>query len=255
MSVEHNIEKHGLQKHDIQGHGLPIKGFIETSFLDWKDHLSSVVFMGGCNFRCPFCHNSDLVLNHARMHDIPEEQIQANLRRFKKWIDKVVITGGEPTLQKGLAPFAERLKADGYQVKLDTNGSHPEVVKELVKNGLVDCIAMDIKGPTQVYERWCGTNVDRDKIEESIDFIMEGHVDHEFRMTVVPFLHKESDVYEAAGRVRGARRFTVQAFVPRNTLNPAFANVKPFSPDRMMKIRQQVESIIQDAQVSRTLHQ
>jgi pyruvate formate lyase activating enzyme len=250
LSVEHDIQKHGLQKHDF-----PIKGFIETSFLDWKDHLSCVVFTGGCNFRCPFCHNSDLVLNHARMHDISEEQIRANLRKFKKWIDKVVITGGEPTLQKGLAPFAERLKRDGYQVKLDTNGSHPEVVKELVKSGLVDCVAMDIKGPTRAYERWCGTNVDRDKIEESIDFIMEGHVDYEFRMTVVPFLHRESDVYEAAERIRGARRFTIQAFVPRNTLNPAFAKVRPFSPDRMMKIRQQVESVIQNAQISRTLHQ
>jgi pyruvate formate lyase activating enzyme len=234
---------------------LPIKGFIETSFLDWKDHLSSVLFTGGCNFRCPFCHNSDLVLNHGRMVDIPEEQIRASLRKFRKWVDRVVITGGEPTLQPGLAPFAERLKQDGYKIKLDTNGSHPDIVKGLVARGLIDCIAMDIKGPTMVYERWCGTSVDRDRIEESIDFIMEGRVDYEFRMTVVPFLHKESDIYEAAERVRGARRFFVQAFVARNTLNPAFANIKPFSPDRMIRIRQQVESIIQDAKISRTLHQ
>jgi pyruvate formate lyase activating enzyme len=129
------------------------------------------------------------------------------------------------------------------------------VVKDLVKAGLVDYIAMDIKGPTTVYDRWCGTTVDRDKIEESIDFIRGGPIDHEFRMTVVPFLHKEADVYEAASRVGGAKRFTVQDFVPRNTLNPAFANVRPFSPDRMMKIRQNVEGIIQDAQVRRTLHQ
>ncbi len=232
---------------------FPIKGFIDTSFLDWKDHLSSVIFTGGCNFRCPFCHNSDLVLNHARLADIPEEQIRMSLRKFKKWVDRVVITGGEPTLQPGLAPFAERLKGDGFKIKLDTNGSHPEIVKELVKSGLIDFIAMDIKGPTMVYERWCGTSVNRDKIEESIDYIMEGHVDHEFRMTVVPFLHKESDVYEAASRVKGARRFSIQAFVPRNTLNPAFAHVRPFSPDRMMKIRQNVENMIRDAEISHTL--
>ncbi len=237
------------------GPNFPIKGFLETSFLDWKDHLSSVIFTGGCNFRCPFCHNSDLVLNQHLLVDIPEEQIFGHLRKFRKWVDKVVITGGEPTLQKGLPEFVRRLKQDGFKVKLDTNGSHPQVLRELVKAGLVDYIAMDIKGPTGHYDRWCGTAVDRDKIEESIDFISGGQIDHEFRMTVVPFLHKEADVYEAASRVGHAKRFTVQDFVPRNTLNPAFAHVRPFSPDRMMRIRQNVQGIIQDAQVRRTLHE
>jgi len=237
------------------GHNFPVKGFIETSFLDWKDHLSSVFFTGGCNFRCPFCHNSDLVLNHDRLLDVPEEQILGNLRKFRKWIDRVVVTGGEPTLQKGLPVFAELLKREGYKVKLDTNGSHPEVIKDLVKAGFIDFIAMDIKGPIAGYDRWCGATVDRDKIEESIDFIIGGQIDHEFRMTVVPFLHKEADVYEAASRVGDAKRFTVQDFVPRNTLNPAFLSVKSFSPDRMSKIRQNVEGIMQDAKVRRTLHQ
>jgi len=234
---------------------FPVKGFIETSFLDWKDHLSSVLFTGGCNFRCPFCHNSDLVLNHDRFPGIPDEQIFRHLRQFRKWVDRVVITGGEPTLQKGLPVFAERLKREGFKVKLDTNGSRPEVVKDLVEAGLIDFIAMDIKGPITAYDRWCGTAVNQDRIEESIDFISTGPVEHEFRMTVVPFLHKEADVYEAASRVRGAKRFTVQDFVPRNTLNPAFAHVRPFSPDRMTRIRQNVEGIIQNAQVRRTLHQ
>jgi pyruvate formate lyase activating enzyme len=237
------------------GLNFPVKGFIETSFLDWKDHLSSVFFTGGCNFRCPFCHNSDLVLNHSRLLDVPEEQILGNLRKFRKWIDRVVVTGGEPTLQKGLPAFAALLKREGFKVKLDTNGSHPEVIKDLASAGLIDYIAMDIKGPITGYDRWCGTTVDRDKIEESIDFILKGQTDHEFRMTVVPFLHKEADVYEAAARVRGTKRFTIQDFVPRNTLDPAFAHLRPFSPDRMMKIRQNVEEIIQGAQVPHTLRQ
>jgi pyruvate formate lyase activating enzyme len=234
---------------------FPIKGFIETSFLDWKDHLSSVLFTGGCNFRCPFCHNSDLVLKHHELPDITEEQVFDHFRKFRKWIDRVVITGGEPTLQKGLRAFVLRLKEQGLRVKLDTNGSHPEVIRELVAADLIDYIAMDIKGPMSFYERWCGTAVNRDKIEESIQFIKEGRIDHEFRMTVVPFLHKEADVYEAASRVGGAKRFVVQDFVPRNTLNPAFAHVRPFSPDRMEKIRQNAAGIIQNAQVRRTLHQ
>ncbi len=237
------------------GSDFSIKGFIETSFLDWKDHLSSVIFTGGCNFRCPFCHNSDLVLKHRDLLDIPEEQILGHLRKFRKWIDRVVVTGGEPTLQKGLPLFVERLKREGFKVKLDTNGSHPEVVKALAGAGLLDFIAMDIKGPVAAYDRWCGTVVDCGKIEESIDFVIGGQIDHEFRMTVVPFLHKEADVYEAASRVSRAKRFTVQDFVPRNTLNPAFLSLRSFSPDRMTKIRQNVEGIIQDAQVGRTLHQ
>jgi pyruvate formate lyase activating enzyme len=232
-----------------------IKGFLETSFLDWKDHLSSVLFTGGCNFRCPFCHNSDLVLNHTHIPDFPEEQILAHLRKFRKWIDRVVITGGEPTLQHGLPVFAERLKREGFKVKLDTNGSHPEVIKSLVKAGLVDYIAMDVKGPTNAYERWCGTEVEREKIEESIDFIIRGEIDHELRMTVVPFLHKEADVYETASRAGGATRFTIQEFVPRNTLNPAYEHIRPFSPDRMTKIRKNVEVIIRNAQISCTLRQ
>lgn len=236
-------------------HRFPIKGFIETSFLDWKEHLSSVLFTGGCNFRCPFCHNSDLVLKHEQIADITEEHIFGHLRKFRKWIDRVVITGGEPTLHKGLRAFVQRLKQEGLRVKLDTNGSHPEVVKELVEAGLIDYIAMDIKGPTSFYDRWCGTAVNRDKIEESIEFIREGRIDYEFRMTVVPFLHKEADVYEAASRVGGAKRFFIQDFVPRNTLNPAFAHVRPFSLDRMEKIRKNVAGIIQNAQVRRTLHQ
>jgi pyruvate formate lyase activating enzyme len=234
---------------------FPIKGFIETSFLDWKDHLSSVVFTGGCNFRCPFCHNSELVLQHARLTDIPEDTIVARLKKFRKWVDRVVVTGGEPTLQKGLGQFVGRLKREGFRVKLDTNGSNPEVVKGLVRDGLVDYVAMDIKGPTVVYERWCGTEVDRDTIEESIDFLLSGEIEHEFRMTVVPFLHRESDVYEAAARVRGTNRFTVQSFVPRNTLNPAFTQIRPHSPDRIARIRQNVEGIIRDAQITHTLRQ
>ena len=236
-------------------HSFHIKGFIETSFLDWRGHLSSVIFTGGCNFRCPFCHNSDLVLQHDRVPDIPDAQIFAHLMKFRKWIDRVVITGGEPTLQRGLPLFAKRLKEKGFKVKLDTNGSHPGVVKDLVAAGLIDYIAMDMKGPISGYNRWCGTTVHPAAIEESIDFISATSLEHEFRMTVVPFLHKEVDVYEAASRVAKAKRFFVQDFVPRNTLNPAFAHLRPFSPDRMTKIRQKVEGIIQDAQVRRTLHQ
>ncbi len=223
---------------------LPIKGFIETSFIDWKGQLASVMFSGGCNFRCPYCHNSNLVLNHDKMEDIPFEYIISTLRKFKTWVERVVITGGEPTIHMSLFHTIGQIKKEGIRIKLDTNGSSPSVLKELVNGGLIDYIAMDIKGPIDRYRRWCGTKVDTKKIDESIQFIMEGNVDYEFRMTVVPFLHREEDVYETVEYVKNAKRFYVQEFKPKNTLNPHFAEVKPFSPQKMERIRENVNQLL-----------
>lgn len=234
---------------------FPIKGFIETSFLDWPGKLASVVFTGGCNFRCPFCHNSDLVLSHTKMPSIPNQHVMATLRRFKKWVNRVVVTGGEPTLQPGLPHFLQSLKENGFLIKLDTNGSNPELLKVLAGKGLIDYVAMDVKGPLARYDRWCGVNVDIGKIEESIKFLLEGSIDYEFRMTLVPFLHREQDAYDVAEEIRPARRFVVQTFIPRNTLNPAYTQVKPFTPDKMTAIRETVRYIMGHATVARPLHQ
>ncbi len=217
---------------------LPIKGFIETSFIDWKKNLSSVIFTGGCNFRCPYCHNSNLVLHHTEMEDVPFDYIILTLRKYKQWVNRVVITGGEPTIHMNLFNLIWNIKKEGFLVKLDTNGSAPATIKGLVSEGLIDYIAMDIKGPIGQYGRWCGLNVDTRRIEESIQFILEEKVDYEFRMTVVPFLHKEEDVYTVAEYIKDAKRFYLQDFKPNNTLNSSFVSVKPFSPEKMEKIRQ-----------------
>ena len=233
---------------------LSVKGFIETSFLDWKDQLCSVLFTGGCNFRCPFCHNSNLVLHHTKMADIPMEHIHGTLRKYRKWIERVTVTGGEPTLQPGLFKEVEGLKRKGFSVKLDTNGSHPEVIKQLVNEGLISYIAMDIKGPLASYDRWCGVRVNRKKIRESIEFIMEDRVDYEFRMTFVPFFHKEHDAYDVAETVKSAKRLFIQEFVSRDTLDPAFAHIGALPPERMDLIRKRVAEILKNAQVPCTLY-
>jgi len=227
-----------------EGHRVPIKGFIETSFIDWKGHLSSVIFTGGCNFRCPYCHNSDLVLRYREMEDIPLRHISSRLKKFRHWIDHIVITGGEPTINKGLYRLIEGLKKQGISVKLDTNGSNPEILKKLVADGMIDYVAMDVKGPLNGYPRWCGVEVDIEKIEKSIRFIMEGHIDYEFRMTIVPFLHKEKDIYDVARYMAGAKRFFVQEFRPKNTLDPSYMTIQPFSPDKVNEIRDNVARII-----------
>jgi pyruvate formate lyase activating enzyme len=235
---------------------FPVKGFIETSFIDWKTRLASVLFSGGCNFRCPFCHNRSLVLFHRSMEDIPFDYILGRLGKFREWIDRAVVSGGEPTIHKGLFAAVETLKNRGFKVKLDTNGSRPEVIKGLVDAGLIDYIAMDVKGPLDAYERWCGCRVDRKKIRESIEFILEGRVDYEFRMTLVPFLHHEEDACRTAQELWPARRFFLQQFIPRETLNEKFASIQPFSPEKMKAVRETVAGILEDnAPVRRHLHE
>ncbi|MCX8110220.1 MAG: anaerobic ribonucleoside-triphosphate reductase activating protein, partial [Syntrophorhabdaceae bacterium] len=122
-------------------HDIPVKGFIETSFIDWRGHLSSVLFTGGCNFRCPYCHNSDLVLRYREMEDVPVKYIIERLKKFRDWIDHIVITGGEPTIHDGLYRFIEGFKKQGLFVKLDTNGSNPSMLKKLVADGMIDYVA------------------------------------------------------------------------------------------------------------------
>jgi pyruvate formate lyase activating enzyme len=222
-----------------------IKGFLETSFVDWKGHLASVLFLGGCNFRCPFCHNRDLVLNPGGFEDVPLEYVVASIRKYRAhWIDRIVITGGEPTIHKNLFSLIGLLKSEGMSVKLDTNGSNPSVVKGLVNDGPVDCIAMDVKGPLDRYSRWCGTDVEAGKVRESIEFIMGCGVDYYFRMTVVPFLHQEEDIYTVAAELQGSKDFIVQTFRPDITLNPAYERIKPFSPDKMTRIKANVSDIM-----------
>lgn len=228
------------------GHNIPIRGFLETSFIDWKGCLSSVLFTGGCNFRCPFCHNTELVLHHDAMEEIPLEHIILNLRKYKKWVDRIVITGGEPTIHMDIFHMIGRIKAEGIKIKLDTNGSSPFMLKGLVNDGLIDYVAMDVKGPVDKYKRWCGVDISTETVEESVRFILDGTVDYEFRMTVVPFLHREDDVYEVAEYIRHAKRFTIQDFRPCNTLNPSYEKIKPFSPDKMAKIRENVARIMAD---------
>lgn len=213
-----------------------------------------VMFCGGCNFRCPFCHNRELVLGHHSMADVPFDYISERLKKFRKWIERVVITGGEPTIHKGLRKIIEALREQGLKVKLDTNGSNPDAIKELVADGFIDYIAMDVKGPLGAYERWCGTDVDESRIRESIDFILEGRVDYEFRMTLVPFLHREQDAFEVAEELKTARRFFLQDFVPRDTLNPKYASIQPFSPEKMKSVRHAVEEILEHAPLSSHLY-
>ncbi|MEM5812186.1 MAG: anaerobic ribonucleoside-triphosphate reductase activating protein [Candidatus Aenigmatarchaeota archaeon] len=216
---------------------VEIKGIEKNSVIDYPGRLAAVIFLGGCNFRCPFCHNRELVLCQQEIGSIPEEEVLEFLKERREWLDGVVISGGEPTIHKDLPEFMKKIKGLGYDAKLDTNGSNPEMLKELIEKGLVDFIAMDIKGPIESYEKTSGVKADTGKIKESIRLIISSGIGHEFRSTILPALHTREDVEEMAMLVKGANKFWLQQFRPKNTLKPEFETEKPFTEKEMVELR------------------
>ena len=203
---------------------MNIQGFQKTTLLDFPRHVAATVFFGGCNFRCPFCHNGNLVLSPDSAAAIRAEEVLSYLDKRKKILDGVCITGGEPTLQGALAGFLFRIKQLGLAVKLDTNGYRPEVLKELCREGLVDYVAMDIKGAPEKYSSICGlSQMDFSRIEESVEFLLSGSVDYEFRTTVTRELHHEDD-FSAIGRwIPGAKAYYLQGYQDSpNVISPGF---------------------------------
>ena len=190
-----------------------ISGLQKLTLLDYPGKVACTVFTGGCNFRCPFCHNAPLVLPERLAHDTDEEQVLAFLKKRQGTLDGVAITGGEPLLHKDIAQFLEKVKALGYSIKLDTNGSFPERLIEIVSAGLVDRVAMDIKNSPELYPQTTGCEtLDMAKIDRSREFLLSGAVDYEFRTTVVKGLHTEESLVSAAKWISGAKEYYLQQF-------------------------------------------
>lgn len=188
-----------------------IAGVEKCSFVDYPGRLAAVFFVPGCNWNCFYCHNQTLLRNEPPYPRINIEDAFDLLRSRRNLLDGVVVTGGEPTLQPGLREFIVQTRALGYAVKLDTNGSRPRVLEGLLADGLLDYVAMDLKAPMAKYEAVCGAPVDHRDLNESIDLIMAGGVEYEFRTTVVPQL-SHADVLAMARRIRGARRYVLQQY-------------------------------------------
>lgn len=189
---------------------MKVKGFQKSSFIDYPDKIAAVVFTGGCNFRCPYCHNRELVYNMGE--NIDEEELFSELEKRKKYLDGVCITGGEPTLQPGLDEFILKLKGMEYLIKLDTNGTSPKVLKSLLERNLLDYIAMDIKAPIQSYRSVAVEKVAIEAIEESIELIRESGVDYEFRTTICKEILSTADILKIAKRIKGSMKYTLQNY-------------------------------------------
>jgi pyruvate formate lyase activating enzyme len=216
---------------------MDIRGFIETSLLDWDGKITSVVFLPGCNFNCPYCSNWILVHEPETLPVINLNTIDNFLSGRKDFIDGVVITGGEPTLHPWLPELAKHFKSLGLLVKLDTNGSNPEVLSALLAQNLLDYIAMDIKAPfNEKYQEAVGANVDIQKIRESICLIIASGIDHEFRTTVIPGLIGEKEIESMAKELSGAKKYVLQWFVPQHAHDPGLQKLAPYSKEKMLKL-------------------
>jgi pyruvate formate lyase activating enzyme len=219
---------------------MEIKGVINLSLVDWNGNVSSVFFLPSCNFRCPFCHNSNLVLHPEKEETIPFERVENYLKKQRGWIDGVCITGGEPTLHSDLPDLCSKLKEMGFLVKIDTNGTNPMMVKGLIEKGLIDYIAMDIKAPLTVekYSKAIGINAEKllGKVKETVGILLGSKIDYEFRTTVVPTLHEEEDIEEICRGIKGCKKYVLQKFdasLGKTTLDPDFSKLKPFTDGEM----------------------
>lgn len=197
---------------------MKIYGLQKMTLLDYPGRVACTVFLGGCSFRCPYCHNYELVDGSAAPL-MEEKELFAFLGKRKGLLDGVAVTGGEPCLSPELPAFLGALKEMGYAVKLDTNGSFPEVLKEVTQSGLVDYVAMDIKNSPEKYALTAGRDhLDLGPVKESVRLLMEGCVEYEFRTTIVDELHEAEDFEQIGAWIRGSFRYFLQPFTDRDSV-------------------------------------
>ena len=217
----------------------PIRGFLENTMLDWEGKLAAIVFLPGCNFRCGYCHARHLIESSECDESIPLEAILQSLRRQKGWIDGVVISGGEPTLHADLLDLIRAFRAEGLPVKLDTNGSRPDVLEDLLALQVLDYVAMDVKAPLDYrYDDVTGVSVVLDAVRRSIELLVTSDIPYEFRTTVCPAMLDTADIKGIGQAVRGARLLCLQPFRPVNCLDRSLEQVKPYNPDQMRRLCQ-----------------
>lgn len=191
---------------------MKICGLTKTTLLDYPGKVATTIFIGGCNFRCSFCHNGDLVLHSKEIPEYSIEEVLAFLKKRKNVLQGVCITGGEPTLYEELPEFLQSIKELGYQVKLDTNGTNPDMLEKVIRRGSVDYIAMDIKASVDKYQDICKTEVNMENIKRSVKILLEGRILYEFRTTLVKEFHTVEDLEKIGMWIKGAENYYLQNY-------------------------------------------
>jgi pyruvate formate lyase activating enzyme len=222
------------------------KGLQRVSLLDYPGKIAAIAFVGGCDFKCGYCYNRDLVLNPQVLPSISEEEVLSHLEANRGWLDGLVVSGGEPTIHPELPSFLEKVKRLGYSVKLDTNGSNPEMLAQLIEKGLVDYVALDVKAPLaeDKYQAVIGTRADGvlKEVEKSVGLLKSSNgIDYEFRTTVVPGLVSKEDILLIAKQIGGAKRYYIQQFKADGShVDERYSNTVPYPLELLQEIRNQV---------------
>lgn len=226
-------------------------GIIETSVIDYPKKISTVLFTIGCNFACHFCHNVDLITGNTLT--ISEEELLSNLEKSSKLIEGVVLTGGEPTIYKDLPDFIKKVKDLGFSVKLDTNGSNPDMIAHLINNNLIDYIAMDIKHnllEPNKYKFITGKeDLDVYTILESINLIKKSTIDYQFRTTLIKEIHTVYDIYEISVTILNADLYVLQTFRPDIVFNKEWSNYRAFTSEELNKILEMIKPNIKKIEI------
>ncbi|MBN1445225.1 MAG: anaerobic ribonucleoside-triphosphate reductase activating protein [Candidatus Omnitrophica bacterium] len=228
---------------------MKIGGLQKTSLIDFPGRISCIIFVQGCNLRCPFCHNPELVLPEKFMPPMDTAEIISFLERRKKYLEGAVITGGEPCFDRDFPAFAKKVKEMGYLVKLDTNGTFPAVIKKAIEEKIVDYIAMDIKGPPAKYGAIAGVKVNIRDVEASIALIKNSGLKYEFRTTVVKDLLAPSDFEDIGGLIKGAGLYCLQKFVPSKAVSPKGLSYKTYSDEEFEDIKKIMLKYVKECRV------
>lgn len=223
---------------------MQIAGLQKSSLVDYPSKIAAVIFTLGCNFRCDYCHNPNILTAVSSDNLFDEAAVFDFLISRKGRLDAVVISGGEPTLQKDLATVFEKIKSLGFLTKLDTNGTNPDLLEQLINKRLIDYAAMDIKAPLEKYPQITNSKTDISKIQKSIDILKNSNIGYEFRTTVVKSQLGYED-FESIGRlIKGAQKYYLQKFKPDITYNPDFSKEKTYTDEEFLKIKTMLEKYI-----------
>jgi len=219
---------------------MKIGGLQKVSLIDYPGKISGIIFTQGCNFRCPYCHNPELVDPKLYGPCLNEEDILQFLMTRLGKLDAVTITGGEPTLQDDLIPFIQKIRKMGFAIKLDSNGSRPDVMAHLIREKLLEFIALDVKAPAEKYESVINAPVDIDLIRESIQLVLKAKIRYEIRTTVVTSLLSQKDILAIGREITGAKQYALQKFHPVRTLNSRYLREKTYSDEVFFKLKQKI---------------
>lgn len=221
---------------------MEFKGLEKNSVIEWPGKVVSVAYTGRCNFRCPYCQNSDLVLEPDELPSIDGEDIIEYLVSKRKWIDGLMITGGEPTLHQSLLNFCKKVKEEGFDVGIETNGSNPKMIEKLLEEKVIDYIGMDIKAPFEgeKYSKSIGVEIEGilEKVQRCMEILRNSEIEYEYRTTVVPEILEFKDLEKVAERVSEHEKYYLQQFNPKNALKERFRELEPYREEELEKFKE-----------------